>query len=148
MKSFMKFLLLLLTVSIGYSQSFTLGPSAVGGGGGTSSGGSFSVSGTIGKPDAGQMSGGSFSLAGGFGAVVSAVQTIGAPFLAVTRSENTVTLSWLSSSASGFVLQQNSAGLENPAAWVVSPAKVVEDGTRKSATISVPNGFLFFRLKK
>jgi hypothetical protein len=36
------------------------------GGGGTSSGGVFTLSGTIGQPDAGVMSGGSFTLTGGF----------------------------------------------------------------------------------
>ncbi len=35
-------------------------------GGGTSVGGAFEVSGTIGQPDAGAMSGGEFDLAGGF----------------------------------------------------------------------------------
>jgi hypothetical protein len=38
----------------------------VDGGGGTSTGGPFVVSGTIGQPDAGVMSGGSFTLFGGF----------------------------------------------------------------------------------
>jgi len=36
------------------------------GGGGTSTGGGFALSGTIGQPDAGTMSGGSFTLQGGF----------------------------------------------------------------------------------
>ncbi len=36
------------------------------GGGGTSSGGTFELSGTIGQPDAGVMTGGSFELSGGF----------------------------------------------------------------------------------
>ncbi len=36
------------------------------GGGGTSSGGGFTLSGTIGQPDAGTLSGGTFTLKGGF----------------------------------------------------------------------------------
>jgi len=36
------------------------------GGGGTSTGGNFELSGTIGQPDAGVMSGGNFELVGGF----------------------------------------------------------------------------------
>jgi hypothetical protein len=36
------------------------------GGGGTSSGGGFTLSGTIGQPDAGQMSAGAFTCSGGF----------------------------------------------------------------------------------
>ena len=37
-----------------------------GGGGSSSTGGDFELSGTIGQPDAGEMSGGDFTLAGGF----------------------------------------------------------------------------------
>jgi len=40
--------------------------STIDGGGGTSTGGSYELSGTIGQPDAGQMSGGSYALTGGF----------------------------------------------------------------------------------
>ena len=36
------------------------------GGGGSSAGGSYSLSGSAGQPDAGVLTGGSFSLAGGF----------------------------------------------------------------------------------
>ncbi len=38
----------------------------VDGGGGQSSGGAFTLAGTIGQPDAGSMSGGGYTLAGGF----------------------------------------------------------------------------------
>lgn len=43
-----------------------LSTSTVDGGGGTCAGAKFSLSGTVGQPDAGSMSGGGFSLAGGF----------------------------------------------------------------------------------
>ncbi len=46
--------------------SFDLSWNTIDGGGGTSTGGGFELSGTIGQPDAGVMSGGSFVLAGGF----------------------------------------------------------------------------------
>jgi hypothetical protein len=45
---------------------FDLSWNTIDGGGGTSTGGSFSLSGTIGQPDAGAMSGGNFTLVGGF----------------------------------------------------------------------------------
>jgi hypothetical protein len=38
----------------------------VDGGGGTSAGGVYTVSGTVGQPDAGKLSGGSYTLEGGF----------------------------------------------------------------------------------
>ena len=42
------------------AQSYSIDWYKVSGGGGTSTGGVFSVSGTIGQPDAGKMSGGNF----------------------------------------------------------------------------------------
>jgi hypothetical protein len=55
--------------------------STIDGGGGTSTGGVYSVTGTIGQPDAGKMSGGNFTLDGGFWGLVAAVQTPGAPWV-------------------------------------------------------------------
>lgn len=48
------------------ATDFDLTWHTVDGGGGTSVGGAFEISGTIGQPDAGTMSGGDFTLAGGF----------------------------------------------------------------------------------
>ena len=48
------------------SGSFEVSWFTVDGGGGTSSGGDFVLSGTIGQPDAGDLSGGDFVLRGGF----------------------------------------------------------------------------------
>ena len=45
---------------------YDLSWSTIDGGGGTSSGGAFILSGTIGQPDAGAMAGGDFALMGGF----------------------------------------------------------------------------------
>src|SRR5262249_27540136 len=76
------------------------------GGGGTSTGGDYSVSGTTGQPDAGSMNGGGFSLTAGFWAIINAVQTPGAPLLTIRRTQtNTVVISWPSPSP-GFSLQQ------------------------------------------
>jgi hypothetical protein len=49
-----------------HAQSFNINLFAIGAGGGTSSGGDFTLNSTIGEADAGTMSGGSFSLTGGF----------------------------------------------------------------------------------
>ena len=51
------------------AQSYTIDWYTIGGGGGASSGGDFTLSGTIGQPDAGTMSGGNYTLAGGFWSV-------------------------------------------------------------------------------
>jgi len=61
-------------------QSYSSPWHTIDGGGGTSTGGVYSVSGTRGQPDAGgPMTGGPFSLTGGFWALPQAVQTEGAP---------------------------------------------------------------------
>ena len=61
------------------AQSYSLDWFTVDGGGGTSTGGVYSVSGTIGQPDAGVMSGGNFSLTGGFWGAFVPVQTPARP---------------------------------------------------------------------
>ena len=62
------FLLLgLLVPGIGFAQPYSIDWYKIAGGGGTSTGATYQVSGTIGQPDASSaMSGGSYSVTGGF----------------------------------------------------------------------------------
>src|SRR3954466_12632287 len=77
------------------AQSYSIDWFSIDGGGGTSTGGVYSVSGTIGQADAGHMTGGNFSLDGGLWSIIAAVQTPGAPLLRVVRSStNTVIIAW------------------------------------------------------
>src|SRR3989440_3769813 len=104
--------LLLLLGSLGVSalqaQNYSIDWFTIDGGGGTSTGGVFSVSGTIGQPDAGHMSGGNFSIDGGFWGIIAAVQTPGAPLLRVfVTTTNTVVIAWPAPST-GFNLEQES----------------------------------------
>src|SRR5437763_13549640 len=82
--------------------------STIDGGGGASANGQYSVSGTIGQPDAGPtMSGGNFSVDGGFWSLVSVVQTVGAPTLTLTlTANNTAIVSWPFPSTK-FALEEN-----------------------------------------
>ena len=48
------------------AQSYSIDWFTIDGGGGTSTGGVYSVSGTIGQPDAGALSSGGYALSGGF----------------------------------------------------------------------------------
>src|SRR5882724_2984149 len=86
------------------AQNYSIDWFTIDGGGGTSSGGQYTLSGTIGQPDAGTMSGGNFTLDGGFWGGVFAVQQVGAPTLHIVRSGPNVTVSW-SPATPGFVLQ-------------------------------------------
>ena len=127
------------------AQNFSIDWSKIAGGGGTSTGGVFSLSGTIGQHDAGTMSGGNFTLDGGFWAVASVVQMPGSPKLTLTQSGNNYILSWPSSS-SGFHLELNTA-VANNAGWSTVPQTQVTNGATISVTIPVSAGNSFFRLK-
>lgn len=70
----MSFLILGSVTSIVFASSgggYNLDWYTMDGGGGTSIGGDYALSGTIGQPDPGSMSGGDYSLGGGFWARVS-----------------------------------------------------------------------------
>ena len=131
------------------AQQYSIDWFKVGGGGGTSTGGTYLVSGTIGQHDAGgPMTNGQYSLAGGFWSVIAVVQTPGAPRLAAVFNAQppTVTVSW-SLTATNYVLQQNSE--VNTANWINSSLPVTTNGSTLSVTItSPPAGKLFFRLKQ
>jgi hypothetical protein len=127
------------------AQQYAIDWFTLDGGGGTSSGGNYTLSGTIGQADAGVITGGSYSLIGGFWGVAVAIQEVGAPLLTVTRSGNSVTISWPSPST-GFNLQ-DTGSLGSPS-WATSTLQVTDNGTTKSVTIPAPLGNRFYRLFK
>jgi hypothetical protein len=137
----------LLIPSLGFAQQYSIDWYKVSGGGGTSTGGVYSVSGTIGQPDAGgPMTGDNYSLTGGFWSLISIVQTPGSPLLTIQWiNPTTVKVSWPSPSTD-FVLQQNND--LKTANWINYSDTANDDGTTKSVTISPPAGNVFFRLKK
>jgi hypothetical protein len=128
------------------AQSYNIAWYKVSGGGGTSTNGQYSVSGTIGQPDAsGAMNAGGYSLTGGFWSLISVVQIAGAPTLTVTHSANSVTVSW--PNTGNYTLQQNN-NLAAATGWATSGFAVSTNspaGTN-SITITPPTGNLFFRL--
>jgi hypothetical protein len=126
-------------------QSYSIDWFKISGGGGASTGGVYTVGGTVGQADAGpSMSGGNYSLTGGFWSLVGAVQTTGAPTLTIARSGNTVTVSWPLNS-SGFTLQQNS-NLANPAGWSTYSGTTSTNNGVNSITLTPPVGNVFYRL--
>jgi hypothetical protein len=128
------------------AQTYNIDWYSMDGGGGTSTGGVYSISGTIGQADAGRMSGGNFTIEGGFWAIIGAVQTPGGPALRVVRSTtNTVVVAWPAPST-GFSLQQNPVA-NNSGSWVsVTNAPVVVGGENQ-VVISAPIGNKYYRLK-
>jgi hypothetical protein len=125
------------------AQQYSINWYKVAGGGGTSSGGNYSVSGTIGQPDAsGVLSGGNYSLTGGFWAIIQVIQTSGAPTLYISLSGNTVTVYW--QNVSGWTLHQNN-NLTVPAGWTQNNTWTTTNGTNY-LNVTQPAGNLFFRL--
>lgn len=120
----------------------------VDGGGSTSTSGVYTVSGTIGQPDAGSMFGGQFTLVGGFWSVVAAVQTPGAPYLTVLlTATNTVVVSW-PGPAVGWVLEVTNALPSVSVPWPQIPPPYQTNGPYLQFIESVPLGTKFYRLHK
>jgi hypothetical protein len=129
-----------------HAQNYSIDWHKIAGGGGTSTGSVYAVSGTIGQPDASTpLTGGNYSLTGGFWSLIAVVQTTGAPTLTITRSGNSVIVSWPSPST-GWALQK--CGDLAAGGWGPSGYTVSDDGTNCRVTVSPPTGNLFFRLAK
>jgi hypothetical protein len=130
----------LMLVSQARGQSYSIDWFTIDGGGGTSSGGPYSLSGTIGQADAGRLSGGNYTLDGGFWGGVVAVQVSGSPTLQIQAAGPNYTLSW-SPSTPGFVLQVNST--LSPLTWTDAPT-----GTTNPAPVPGAPGNRFYRLRQ
>jgi len=118
----------------------------VDGGGGTSASndGRFSVSGTVGQPDAGSPAyGGNYSLIGGFWSIY-AVQTPGGPLLSIQITNNSAMIYWPSPSP-GWTLQETTNSVSG-ANWIDHPFPQ-DNGTIKFIVIDSPTGNRFYRLK-
>jgi hypothetical protein len=127
-------------------QSYSIDWYKIAAGGGTSTGGVYSVSGTIGQHDAGgPMTGGNYSLTGGFWALIQVVQTAGAPTLFISHSGNTVTVYW--QAVSGWNLVQSGNVATPMAGWTASSSPTLANGTNYLNLVN-PTGSLFFRLAK
>ena len=137
--------LLLVTPAI-YAQPYSVDWYKIAGGGGTSTGGTYQVTGTIGQPDAsGALTGGNYSVTGGFWSLISAVQMPGLPnLLIVPNGPNSVKILWPNTGS--YTLQQN--GNLATTNWVTSSYSITTASGTNSITITPPTGNLFFRLKQ
>jgi len=124
MKTKQTFFICLMTVSLatGLAQGHSLSWFTIDGGGGASAGGRFSLSGTIGQPDAGWLTNEGDSLQGGFwsGAANDS------PRLRLFRYGGSVVLAW-PKSAAGFRLQTATNPRTSHWAQINQPALTVED---------------------
>ena len=121
-------------------QSYSVDWYKIAGGGGTSANAQYSLSGTIGQPDAiGAMIGANYFVTGGFWSLY-AVQTPGAPSLTIICLGHQAVVAW-SPAATGWTLQTN-ANLAMPT-WGNYLGHVVNN----RVTNAPPKGNLFFRLR-
>lgn len=121
---------------------FSIGWFKIAGGGGTSTGGVYSISGTIGQHDAGPtLTNGQFSVTGGFWAQPQAVQMPGAPLLVMApATPGYATISWTPASP-GYILQET---------WSLAPANWTNalSGATNPVVISTTLPAKFYRLYK
>jgi hypothetical protein len=144
MKKIILYLSLIIPLA-SFAQQYSIDWYKIAGGGGTSTGGTYSVSGTIGQPDAGgPMNGAPYSLTGGFWSLVSAVQTAGTPNLIIVSS-GTGSVQVLWPNTGSYTLLQN-GNLANAAGWTASSYTITTANGTNSITIAPPKGNLFFRL--
>jgi len=114
----------------------------VDGGGGTSTGGVFRVTGTIGQPDAGgPMTGGQYTVTGGFWALPVVVQMPGAPRLYITNAAPGYATIWWEPAVPGWTLQESLSVA--PSTWTNSPS-----GTNNPVTVPITHPTKFYRLFK
>ena len=127
---------------------FTINWSTIDGGGDTSSGGQFSINGTIGQPDANRMSGDNYTLAGGFWSVI---QRDGLPPLNIKSRAGNLVLSWPGpADAPGVVVQSATQLATGGAGWENvggTPVRVGEEFELVIGPALTPtNPVRFFRL--
>ena len=129
-----------------WGQSYSIDWYKISGGGGTSTGATYQVSGTIGQPDASQqaMTGGNYSLVGGFWAVY-AVQAPGAPYLWVMRTTTNTVCVWWGVSGTSWQLQATNSLASPGSGWTA--CSYVTNGANCVYVESSPIGNRFYRLK-
>lgn len=128
--------------------NFALAWSTIDGGGGTSTGGVFAASGTIGQPAAGAMSGGPFTVSSGFwGGITEPLPRLFIRLGVPDNGTNTVILSWPHPST-GYVLQQ-SANMSAPGGgWEDAAPPPVVVGPNQEVTLPATGQFCIFRLRR
>ncbi len=142
---FLTLALLVLASSLAEAADHGIDWFTIDGGAGQSTGGVYTVIGTIGQPDAGTMSGGSYTLSGGFWGIVAAVQTAGAPWLTVLRtSTNTVVVAWQNTDPNWKL--HRTASLSTPNTWTEIPPPYATSGTNCVFVEPAPTGNKYYRL--
>jgi hypothetical protein len=136
--------LLLVATSAKAQTNYAINWSTIGGG--TSTGGVYAVSGTIGQPDASMMSGGNYTLQGGFWSIIAAVRTLGVPYLPVMLTPSNTVVVWWAVSPTSWQLQATTNLVTTGSVW--TGRAYFTNGANCLYTESPPSGNRFYRLYK
>jgi hypothetical protein len=117
-------------------------------GGGASSGGPFTLRGTIGQPDAAPaLTGGSFKLTPGFWSGVTVEQTPDAPVLRIKlTADGRAEISW-PVSVTGFTLEETTNAAQ-PNSWTAAPQPIVDTAIEHTVTVPAAGVMKCYRLRK
>ena len=122
------------------AQPYTIDWYTVDGGGAMNlTGGTYTLSGTIGQPDAGHLADGTDTIDGGFWGLIALVP----PRLTITDSGATITICWPSPST-GFKLQQTTSS--SPSSWTDVNWTPTDNGTTKCVTLPTTSATTLYRL--
>lgn len=124
------------------AKDYSIDWHTVDGGGGTSTGGMYSITGTIGQPDASPLplAGGPYTLTRGFW-TIQAIQTSEAPWLTIIATgPGQITLSW-EPGDNEWTLQETSS--LSPPTWFDSTS-----GSTNPVTVPAAGAIKFYRLLK
>ncbi len=127
---------------------FAIDWSTIDGGGGTSAGGAYAVSGTIGQPDAGKLTGANYTLVGGFWSVIPQDSM---RRLKLKKRAGQLVLSW-PADAPAVVVQSATQLAPGGADWVNFAGDPVRVGDEFELVVgpvlTPPNPIRFFRLAR
>lgn len=139
-----------LVATVAAENPYDLRWHSVGSGGGSATGGVYSLRGTIGQPVASRTSGGPYALTGGFWSAAEVIQTPDLPVLGIERLPAGVLRVFWAKPADGVVLQQVSGISGSPVVgWADVPVSVYQTNeTHISLTLAAPVGMQIFQLRR
>ena len=130
------------------AQQFTISQLNISPGGGTLSGGEFSLVGKVEKQNSAPLlNGGAYSIKGDTKSFSVAVHTSGSPRLSLLTTTTHVTISWSADDAVGHILQ-SSATLGKSAVWQQETSPPVTSEGKVYVTAPLRPGVRFYRLQR
>lgn len=128
------------------AEAFRLDSFTIDGGGGTCRGGEFSLTGTIGQPDAAVAQGNEVTMEAGYWHGVGIEQTPGAPQLRIRlQPDGTVVLAW-PVGVTGFALEQTST--LGTSSWTPTLRPVLDTATEHTVTVPASGPVRCYRLRR